>query len=189
MQLAYARAVITLASTSDQLDLLVGLLEGSRSVPGLVVDTDLRWSLLSRLVATGRAGDLEIDSELARDNTASGRRSASAARAAIPTAEAKEQAWTAAITDLSLPNAMLVATLSGLGIPTSASCTGRSVPATSTSSATSGRRAAPRWSGMVATALYPGLLIEPETVSVTNEFLAANDDLPARPAPDPHRGT
>ena len=28
---------------------------------------------------------------------------------------------------------------------------------------------------MVATALYPGLLIEPETVSVTNEFLAAHD--------------
>ena len=32
--------------------------------------------------------------------------------------------------------------------------------------------------GMVATALYPGLLVEPETVSRTNEFLAA-EDLPA----------
>jgi aminopeptidase N len=28
---------------------------------------------------------------------------------------------------------------------------------------------------MVATALYPGLLIEPETVRVTNDFLDAHD--------------
>jgi aminopeptidase N len=144
-------------------------------VPGLVVDTDLRWSLVSRLVATGRAGDQEIDSELARDNTASGRRSASAARAAIPTAEAKELAWTAAITDLSLPNATLLATLSGLGIPDQRELyrpfraryfeVVREVWDTRSA----------EMSGMVATALYPGLLIEPETVSVTNEFLAAHD--------------
>ena len=29
--------------------------------------------------------------------------------------------------------------------------------------------------GMVATALYPGLLVEPETVQVTNDHLAAGD--------------
>jgi aminopeptidase N len=178
LQLAYAKAAITLASTPDELDLLAGLLEGSRSVPGLVVDTDLRWSILSRLVATGRAGDQEIDSELARDNTASGRRSASAAHAAIPTAAAKERAWTAAITDLSLPNATLVATLSGLGIPEQRELYRpfraryfeviREVWDTRSA----------EMSGMVATALYPGLLVEPETVATSNEFLAA-DDLPA----------
>ena len=36
-------------------------------VPGLSVDTDLRWHLLLRLVALGVAGDAEIDAELERD--------------------------------------------------------------------------------------------------------------------------
>ena len=35
-----------------------------RGDPGLDVDTELRWALLRRLAATGRAGDAEIDAEL-----------------------------------------------------------------------------------------------------------------------------
>jgi aminopeptidase N len=42
-------------------------------------------------------GDAEIDAELARDNTISGQERAAAARAAVPTAEAKEAAWRAAV--------------------------------------------------------------------------------------------
>jgi aminopeptidase N len=177
-QLAYARTAIRLARTPEQLDLVAGLLDGSRTVPGLVIDTDLRWSLLGRLVASGRAGDAQIDAELALDNTASGRRSAAAVRSATPTAAAKEQAWTAATTDQSLPNAMLEAAMSGLGIPEQRELyrpfrtryfeVVRDVWETRSA----------EMAGMVATALYPGLLVEPETVSMTNEFLAAND-LPA----------
>ncbi|HSO05406.1 MAG TPA: aminopeptidase N, partial [Candidatus Limnocylindrales bacterium] len=92
-QLAYARALIAAARTPEHLDLLASLLDGSQSIDGLVVDTDLRWSLLGRLVASGRAGDSEIDAELARDDTATGRRSATAVRSATPTAQAKERAW------------------------------------------------------------------------------------------------
>ena len=57
------------------------------------MDAELRWSLLQRLAATGRAGDAGIDAELARDPTDAGRRSAAACRAAIPDAEHKEAAW------------------------------------------------------------------------------------------------
>jgi aminopeptidase N len=177
-QLAYARTAISMARTPEQLDLVAGLLDGSRSVPGLVVDTDLRWSLLTRLVASGRAGDAEIDAELARDNTASGRRSAAAVRSATPTAQAKEQAWTAAVTDQSLPNAMLEAAMSGLGIPDQRELyrpfraryfeVVRQVWDTRSA----------EMAGMVVTSLYPGLLVEPETVRITNDFLAAHD-LPA----------
>ena len=90
-QLAFARALIAVARTPEHLDLVAGLLDGSQSIDGLAIDTDLRWSLLGRLVASGRAGDVEIDAELARDDTATGRRSAAAVRSATPTAEAKEQ--------------------------------------------------------------------------------------------------
>jgi aminopeptidase N len=49
--------------------------------------------LLSRLAVTGRAGDAQIDAELARDATDAGRRHATACRAAIGDAEHKAAAW------------------------------------------------------------------------------------------------
>ena len=81
------------ATTPDQLDLIAGLLDGGTELPGLVVDTGLRWALLRRLAAAGRAGDAEIDAELARDHTDAGRRHALGSRAAIPDAEHKAAAW------------------------------------------------------------------------------------------------
>ena len=172
-QFAYARALIGVAHTPAVLDLVSGLLDGSATVEGLTIDTDLRWSLLGRLVASGRAGDAAIDAELERDNTATGRRSATAVRSSIPTEQAKERAWDAAITDLSLPNAMLEATVSGLGIPDQRELYR---PFRERYFAVIGgvwdTRSA-EMSGMLATALYPGLLIEPETVRLTNEYLAA----------------
>ena len=112
-QLQYARALAGFARTPEQLDLLAGLRSGEETLPGLVVDTDLRWTLLHRLVAMGRAGDAEIEEELARDDTAAGRRHAAAARAARPTPEAKAEAWASVVERDDLPNAMQVAVISG----------------------------------------------------------------------------
>jgi aminopeptidase N len=93
-QLAWAQLLAWTATTPDQLDLLAGLLDGSAEVPGLTVDTELRWALLERLATAGRAGDEQIDAELERDATDAGKRHAAAARAAVPDAEHKEAAWT-----------------------------------------------------------------------------------------------
>ena len=57
------------------------------------MDTELRWNLLRRLAATGRAGDTEIDGELDQDATDAGRRHAAACRAAVPDAAHKAAAW------------------------------------------------------------------------------------------------
>jgi aminopeptidase N len=92
-QLAWAQLLSWTATTPEQLDFVEGLLDGSVSVPGLPVDTDLRWRLLGRLAATGRAGDARIDAELSRDATDPGRRQAAACRAAIGDAEHKAAAW------------------------------------------------------------------------------------------------
>ena len=92
-QLAWAQLLSATATSPEQLDLIAGLLDGSVEIPGLSVDTELRWALLRRLAATGRAGDAEIDAELGRDTTNAGLRQAFAARATIPDADHKAAAW------------------------------------------------------------------------------------------------
>jgi aminopeptidase N len=112
-QLAWARAFAATARTRDQLDLLQGLLDGTRSIEGLQVDTELRWALLQRLAATGRADESEIAAELERDNTAAGERYAAMARAARPTSEAKAEAWGRVVESDTLPNAVQEAIIGG----------------------------------------------------------------------------
>jgi aminopeptidase N len=92
-QLTFARAFAGAAHTQQALDDLEGLLDGSLTFPGLAVDTDLRWTMLTGLARKGRADADRIAEELERDNTISGQEHAAAARASRPTAEAKAEAW------------------------------------------------------------------------------------------------
>ncbi len=96
-QLAFARAYAAAAHSDEALARLAGLLDGSVTVEGLAVDTDLRWTLLQSLAANGNAERDRIEEELGRDNTISGQESAAAALAVRPTADAKEQAWRDAV--------------------------------------------------------------------------------------------
>jgi aminopeptidase N len=117
------RALAGVATSAEDLALLAGLLDGSVALDGLTVDTELRWSLLWRLVSRGARGGLsgefgaaDIDAELARDATDAGERNAASCRAAIPSPRAKEQAWQA-LTGGELTIAMLRAVLSGFADP------------------------------------------------------------------------
>ncbi|MEU8842095.1 aminopeptidase N [Streptomyces roseus] len=112
-QLAWARAFAATARTEGQLTFLSALLDGAAEVEGLVVDTELRWAFLERLVATGVLGDAAIDAELERDRTAAGERHAATARAARPTAEAKAEAWASLVESADLPNAVQEAVIGG----------------------------------------------------------------------------
>ncbi|WP_128428531.1 aminopeptidase N [Streptomyces cyaneus] len=112
-QLAWARAFAATARTPEQLDLLEGLLDGSQSVEGLAVDTELRWVFVERLAAVGRFDETEIAGEYERDKTAAGERHAATARAARPTAEAKAEAWSSVIESDKLPNALQEAVIGG----------------------------------------------------------------------------
>ena len=55
-QLAYVRAFAGVATDGDDLALLAALLDGSVTLDGLTVDTELRWALLRRLVSRGYPG-------------------------------------------------------------------------------------------------------------------------------------
>jgi aminopeptidase N len=119
-QLAYVRAFAAVATSDEDLELLTGLMDGSVQIDGLTVDIELRWALLWRLVSRGggprRFGLAEIDAELERDATDAGERHAATCRAAIPTADAKREAWQL-LTGGQQTLAMFRATLAGFADP------------------------------------------------------------------------
>ncbi|MFE3114663.1 aminopeptidase N [Streptomyces niveus] len=112
-QLAWARAFAATARTPQQLDLLQGLLDGTESVEGLAVDTELRWAFVQRLASVGVFDEEEIAAEYERDRTAAGERHAGAARSARPTEEAKAEAWASVVESDKLPNALQEAVIGG----------------------------------------------------------------------------
>jgi aminopeptidase N len=119
-QLAFTRGWAAVAASPEHVEELWSLLDttdGGEILPGLRVDTDLRWNLLHRLVILGAAGDPQIEAELSRDDTATGRRHAAYAFAARPTEQAKEDAWTQTVESDELPNALLRSTADGFHQP------------------------------------------------------------------------
>jgi aminopeptidase N len=113
MQLLLARSFAEHAGTPDQWETLAALLAGDLDIEGLAIDTEMRWSLLTALVAGGRAGAAQIGAELVRDDTASGRVHAASARAAVPTADAKWAAWQSVVVEGDLPNTVQAAVIGG----------------------------------------------------------------------------
>ncbi len=116
-QLQLVSAAAALTAAGDDTTLLRALLEGTEVLDGLTVDFEMRWTLLTALVAAGAADQAEIDAELAREDTATARERAAKARAARPTPEAKEQAWAEAVDGGGLPTAIVEATALGFTRP------------------------------------------------------------------------
>ncbi|WP_427130992.1 aminopeptidase N [Pseudarthrobacter sp. S9] len=112
-QLQFVKSYALLARSAGQLDTVAGLLEGTQSLEGLTVDQDLRWELLASLVTGGRAGQERIDAELEHDNTANGQNAAALAKAAIPTPEAKAEAWESIVVKGDLSNALQGSAVTG----------------------------------------------------------------------------
>jgi aminopeptidase N len=112
-QLQFVKSYALLAGSESQLDTVAGLLDGSVVLDGLAVDQDLRWELVTSLVAGGRLGQDGIDAELGRDNTSSGQNAAAQAKAAIPTPEAKAAAWESIVVKGELSNALQGSAVTG----------------------------------------------------------------------------
>jgi aminopeptidase N len=116
-QLAWVHALLGAARSDEHTAFVQGLWDGSRTVDGLVLDAELRWSLVHALAARGAVGEAQIAAELERDPSVEGAQHAATARALIPTPEAKAEAWRLAVEDDSLPNATLEAVIRGFAHP------------------------------------------------------------------------
>ena len=111
-QLAYVNALCGSVLSPQHTDVLKALLDSDPAdsgLAGLVVDTDLRWRIVTALAA---AGEIDsdgpatpfIDAEAKRDPTAAGQRHAAQASAARPQVAVKEAAWQQVIEDDTLAN-------------------------------------------------------------------------------------
>jgi aminopeptidase N len=178
-QLLLARAFAGQASSAAQLDAVRGLLDGSRPLPGLDIDTEMRWSLLDALVVGGAAGEPEIAAELARDDTSSGRVHAAAARAAIPTAEAKAAAWREIVDEGSLPNTVQAAVIGGFGRVLDPALLEPFVEPYFATLVPAWQNRTNEMASQIAVGLYPTLLASPELVERTERWLAESGAEPA----------
>ncbi|WKK21877.1 aminopeptidase N [Streptomyces olivoreticuli] len=172
-QLSWARTFAATARTDEQLDLLQALLDGTETIEGLAVDTDLRWTLLGRLAATGRADEKAIAAELERDKTSAGEQHAASARAARPTAEAKAETWASVVESDKLPNAVQEAVIGGFVQPDQ-----RELLAPYSEKYFSVVKGI--WDSrsheiaqQIAVGLYPVLLVSQATLDATDAWLAA----------------
>jgi len=127
-QLVFTSALASSVLAQRHRDVLRSLLDGDTAGPGLeglLVDTDLRWSLVQGLAAGGYVDGSgiatpEIDAEVQRDPTSAGARQGARARALRPQLESKEQAWQQAVHDDALSHTLGRAIISGFGHPAQA---------------------------------------------------------------------
>jgi aminopeptidase N len=171
-QLALVNSLSTAVLGPAELAAVRGWFTGAEPLPGLEVDTDLRWRLLLALVAHGMAGDAEIDAELARDPTATGRRNAERARSLQSLPQAKELAWQRAVHDDELPNSINEAIISGFAHPAQRTLLAPYVARYFEDVAGVWARRTSERAQPVAVGLFPAWAVEQETVAAADAWLA-----------------
>ncbi|MCP9273416.1 aminopeptidase N [Mycolicibacterium arenosum] len=124
-QLAFVNALCTSVLSPNHIAVLSTLLDNEPAavnLAGLVLDTDLRWRVVTALA---RAGVLDadgpatpfIDAEAQADPTAAGKRNAAAASAARPQSAVKDAAWLQVVEDDTIANITTRAIVTGFVQP------------------------------------------------------------------------
>jgi aminopeptidase N len=172
LQLAVVTALTASVLPPPVLERMGGWLAGVDVPDGLAVDTDLRWRLLHALIAHAAATEADIDAELNRDDTDSGRRNAEQARALIPTPEAKQRAWQRAVHDDDLPRAITVAIVNGFNHPAQRSLLTPYVEKYFAEIADLWARRTSEQAQPVVTGLFPSWAVDKTTADTADAWLA-----------------
>ncbi|MFJ9101245.1 aminopeptidase N [Streptomyces sp. NPDC102405] len=104
-------------NATSQPDTIAAWLADGTVPGGPELDPELRWRVLARLAVLGATDETAIAAELERDPSATGQEGAARCRAALPTEEAKAQAWEAMFTHDDLSNYLFTATAQGFWQP------------------------------------------------------------------------
>jgi aminopeptidase N len=93
-QIIWARSLIDMAMTPEDLDLIVRLADGAETVAGLTIDQDMRWTVAIKSVAYGLDGaEARVLAERARDESDRGQRAVLRAEVSRSDAAEKATAW------------------------------------------------------------------------------------------------
>jgi aminopeptidase N len=186
-QRAWAELFARTATGPDDLDVVRALRSGTERVPGLAVDTRLRWALFAALVRAGAVGEADIEAELATDRTLTGAEFAAGARAALPTEQAKQWAWHRVVERDDLPNRTQDSIVGGAGNseigvgfvqPGQPELTTPYVQRYFEVVPELWRTRSPEIARNLITGLYPRLHASPAVLAMTDDLLAARDLAP-----------
>ncbi|MFF3360713.1 aminopeptidase N [Streptomyces misionensis] len=175
-QLAWARFFASTASAEPDLALLKELLDGTTAIEGLDVDQELRWAFLEPLAAHGVADERLLAAELARDDTASGKRHQVRCLAARPSAEVKARAWEQVVESDTLSNALVEATIAGFDQPSQRELTAPYAQKYFAAIERVWRERSIQIGMDVVSGLFPAFQDRPETLAATDAWLQAHQD-------------
>jgi len=171
-QLAAVRAQ---ASCSSDVAQLRTWLCGDALPEGLVVDTDLRWTLLHRLSVLGALAPDEIDAEAGRDHTTQGAVNAAKCRASLPEPLAKARTWETLMTDATCSNYELYAMAEGFWQPSQNDLTAPFVARYFDEIADTATLRSGWVVARLAQITYPWTAVHPSTAAHTEALLARAD--------------
>ncbi|MCQ4118733.1 aminopeptidase N [Rhodococcus tibetensis] len=181
-QLAFVNALTGAHLSAWHTEVLQELLDAEPDtvgLPGLVVDTDLRWRIVGALAGAGEidADGIEspfIDAEAKRDPTAAGARQAAAAATLRPQSAVKEQAWTKVVGDDSLPNITARAIIGGFSGPGQSDLLEPYVARYFADIPAVWERRSSEVAQTVVVGLYPSWSISEKSVTAADDFLAGD---------------
>ncbi|GAA2849550.1 aminopeptidase N [Microbacterium arabinogalactanolyticum] len=175
-QLQLVTAFANVLVTPEHAGIVGRLRSGEETLPGLDIDADLSWQLLNGLAAIGATDAAAIDAALAADNTSKGAEFAAQARAALPTAEAKQAAWSSLIDNADLPNTIVRSAALGFVHPSGVGVLGDFIPKYFD-------MLVPIWEGRtyqiadyLVVGLYPRSLASVELRDATRAWLSSHQD-------------
>lgn len=178
-QFQFVKFFAQIASTDDHVAALRGLRDGSITLEGLTIDTDLAWELLEGLVLNGAATEADIDEMLAQDNTATGAQAAARARATFATSEAKLAALSSLVDEDDKPNLIVRNTALGFQHVNDASVLEPVVERYFASLNDVWASRSYAIAEALVVGLFPAPLASQSLVDATLAWLAANHDVPA----------
>lgn len=150
------------------------------AIPGAAdLDPELRWRLLLRLAVLGAADASDIDAELARDPSATGREGAARCRAALPDKAAKAAAWESMFHDDTLSNYLFTATAQGFWRPEHQDLVEEFVPRFYPDAVALAARRGPAIAEAVGRYAFPGTVVEAANLELGRATLADADLTPA----------
>ncbi len=180
-QLAFVNALCTSVLSPPHTEVLSALLDSDPSQqgpPGLTIDTDLRWRIVTALAAAGvidadGQATPVIDAEVQRDPTAAGKRYGAQASAARPQLAVKEEAWTKVTEDDTLPNITARSIIAGIVRPGQAELLQPFGARYFATIPGIWERRSSEVAQTVVVGLYPSWDISDEGIATADEFLAA----------------